>query len=132
MINLFSKDVPSFLNLHSCEKNWLEFLLTPSNELRDSDEVIMGFLKNMAYSFSETSLSFAASLLEESSVWHTSVKLRTWFQAEWLPTAKVSKHIYFYGNECNLSVTQAEFSFIALVEPWPNGLVKVHGCCSRV
>ncbi|XP_066927371.1 uncharacterized protein [Clytia hemisphaerica] len=91
MINASTKvfpDVPYFLNIHSCESQWLDYLLTPSNELSVFDDDIMVFLRNMASSFSENSLSLAASSLEESSVWLKSINLRTWFQSEWLPIAK--------------------------------------------
>lgn len=104
-------DKPCFLNIHSCEKQWLQFLNTPSNELTEHKDEIMGFLRNMADAYSEDSLAVTASALEESNIWHNSVKLRTWFQAEWLPIAKVFFFILlyvkiytFFNNFCSIWV----------------------------
>ena len=83
-------DTRYFLIPHLCEKNWINFLSRPSNELIEYVDEIMKLLKNMMYSFTEDSLKVAASIFEEATVWNNSEKLRNWFQASWLHRAKVN------------------------------------------
>ena len=67
----------------------MEFINTPSNDVQEFSEDIITFLKNMMSSYTEDSLTVAASALEASSVWKNSINLRTWFQDNWLHSAKV-------------------------------------------
>lgn len=92
-----------FLNPTSCENKWLEFVQTPSNNVREHAEEILTYLKNMQYSLTEDSLSIAAALLEGSEVWQKGEKLRTWFQTSWLHLAK--KWVFGYRTE-DLIITQ--------------------------
>ena len=88
-IFLFLADVCFFFDPLACEKKWMEFINTPSNDTQDDADDIIKFLKSMMFSLTEDSLTMAASLLETSDIWRYSTNLRSWFQDIWLHNAKV-------------------------------------------
>ena len=97
---LTNLDASYFLHPQSCEKRWLQFVQTPSNDVVEYSEEIMTFLKNMMFSFTEDTLTVAASVLESSTVWQNSLNLRDWFQSSWLLNAKVNALLQNRGNLC--------------------------------
>ena len=88
-------DAGQFLNLHSCENKWMEFITTQSNDVQEYTDEIIGYLRGMQYSLTEDSLSQAAGLFEGSDVWQNSDKLRRWFQGKWLHLAKVMLFLFY-------------------------------------
>ncbi|XP_057307938.1 uncharacterized protein LOC130645843 isoform X2 [Hydractinia symbiolongicarpus] len=112
-----------FLNPQSCEDKWMNFLNTPSNELADQAEEVMAFLRNMAYSTTEDSLTIAAALFEGSSAWNNSSKLRTWFQTTWLHMAK--KWVFGYRPEDLLITNHWKVSPNECVKKYEQALVEV-------
>ena len=97
IFNLFTflyLETTYFLNPQSCKREWLEFLNTPSNDLRDYSKELSECLESMQYALTEQSLTIFATLLESKEVWKRNDNLRNWFQDIWLHSANVSTFVF--------------------------------------